>query len=172
MSIAMLPLTSRDPDMSRSLASIVSRQRVMWRLGLSVTCFALLVTLAACSDGSPTAPDAVDPSLPQPGTLLVQVSGAHVSDAAFQLEITGVRSADELTAALPGLQFHARQRGEVWRVAVFGTSPTGELLRVRVPDLRDVGRYTTRVIDVAREDGVLRDSVELAAYRGIVRLAP
>jgi hypothetical protein len=158
--------------MSRPLTSIESRQRVVRRRALSVTSFALVVTLVACSDGSPTAPDAVDPSLPQPGTLLVQVSGVHTSDAAFQLELSGLRSADELTAALPGLQFHARQRGEVWRVAVFGTSPTGELLRVRVADVSDVGRYTTRVIDVAREDGVLRDSVELAAYRGIVRLAP
>jgi len=121
-------------------------------------------SLAACAEAPVTGLAGPEVDRPVAGALLLNVSGVQPADAAFQLVLTGVGSASDLTVA-PPLQMHVRQRGDAWHVALFGTPANGALLQVRVPDVRDPARYTARVTDVARSDGVLRGGEEMGSYR-------
>ncbi len=159
--------------MSSHAVSFVAPVSARFRSARRLATLVLVAALAsACTDASPTAPDDSDPSKPQAGTLLLQLSEVQSADAAFQLEVRGVRLTEDITAASPELKLHVRQRGDVWQVAVFGTATNGDLLRLRVPDVQEVARYTIRVTDVARGDGTLRSTEELDLYRGTVRRIP
>jgi hypothetical protein len=118
----------------------------------------------ACTDAPATGPDDSSADRPQPGVLVLQLEGGQPGDAAFQLIVTGVRAAVELSAPAP-LQLHTRQRSDTVHAAVFGTPQNGVLLQMQVPDVRDLARYGALLTDVAQQDGALRSGGATAAYR-------
>ncbi len=146
--------------------------RTLPRRHCGALCFlAFLAVLTACSDVPATAPSTSDADRAQPGELVLHVSGAQPTDAAFQLELTGIRAASEVRVS-PAQRVYLRQQNDVWHLAVIGTLVDGELVRLKVPDLRDSLRYAARVLDIAQNDGTLRNGDDRATYRISVRRAP
>ncbi len=155
--------------MSSFLTHVASSTGGLTRRRLTVAL--AIAFLAACADLPATGPATPESDRAVAGTLVLHLSGIQPQDAAFQVELMGIRSTADLTVA-PPLQLQVRQRGEAFHAAVFGTPANGALLRVQVPDVRDATRYTVRVTDVARQDGALRASDALGTYRASFMRTP
>ena len=109
----------------------------------------------ACSDT--TAP-------PQPGELSLRFTSPHTTDAAAIVTLTvpaGVTIA-EVTAVDEDVAVFHRASGTTVRIAVFGPLASGALARFMVPNVRDAGRYSVQLVEVADETNALRAS--LAGY--------
>ena len=113
----------------------------------------MLVLLApACSDA--TAP-------PEPGTLVVRLTTPNAGDAAAIVTLTtpgGVTLGDVVSGSDAIALFH-RTSGSTTRIAVFGPLTTGAIVRFAVPNVRDAGRYTVKLVEVADEGNALRPAL-------------
>ena len=120
---------------------------------------AAVVALGSCGDA--TGPG--EPDVPSPGELRVHLASPAGRDGAVLLTITGPAAPTEVTGTQAGVLVHARAVGGGWTVALFGAVSAGEVLRVRVPDVRKAAAYHATVREVAGEDNALREN--LGAYR-------
>lgn len=103
---------------------------------------ALLLLLAACSDGPPTGDlSAV------PGELVInlQTSGAAVGAIRFTVKGGDVA---QVTAADPGITVFTTTSGDVVSVIAIGATLRGPLVRLRVPDVRKASSYHTAVVEM------------------------
>lgn len=98
-----------------------------------------------------------DPVRPEPGMLLVVLSGAQPGDAALLFSVQGPDSLGAITGA-PGYQVYARTMEGGFRVAVFGAVNDGEILRFAVPDVRRATLWSATLLDVADTANALRAS--------------
>ena len=120
---------------------------------------AAVVAIGSCGDA--TGPG--EPDVPTPGELRVQLASPAGRDGAVLLAITGPAAPTEVAGTQAGVLVHARAVGGGWTVALFGAVSAGEVLRLRVPDVRAAGAYQATVREVAGEDNALRE--DLGAYR-------
>ncbi len=127
----------------------------MKRIPLRTLWLALVAALfsGSCADG-PTAPR------PEPGSLIVSFTTPNVDDRAAMFTVVlppGTTTGSPVLSA-SGLEVFHRRVADTLRVAVFGAIPSGELLRIAVPDLRQVPRMTVSLLEVAAENDALRES--------------
>ena len=115
---------------------------------------ALALALVAPACGEPTAP-------PEPGELTVRLATPNTGDAAAVLTITLPSGATppEILPSSNDLTIFHRVNGSTVRVAIFGALTDGAIARFAVPDVRDVGRYTVHLVEVADESNALREQL-------------
>jgi hypothetical protein len=87
--------------------------------------------------------------LPEPGQLLVTLSGGS-SVGAVVLTVTG--SGITSPVASGGVSLYHDLSGGTLRAAVIGTSLSGEVLRITVPDVRQVASYQVSLQQTAGND--------------------
>jgi hypothetical protein len=135
------------------------------RLRRALAAATAFAAIGACGgeSGGPTGPSA-----PTPGVLVVRLAGPAAREGAVLLSIAGPDVPTEVTAAQSGVIAHARPAQGGTAVALFGAIATGELLRMRVPDVRAAAAYQATVREVAGEDNALR--ADLASY--VATVAP
>jgi hypothetical protein len=121
-----------------------------------------LAALGSC--GEATAPG--EPAGPTPGRQRVTQNTPGSREGAVRQEIPRPALPTEVESAQAGVLAHVRQAGGVSTVALFGTVAAGEVLRLRVPDVRAAASYQAAVREVAGEDNALRE--DLAPYRATV----
>lgn len=96
--------------------------------------------------------------LPEPGRVIVVLSGAQPGDAALLLSVTGPDSILGFESGA-GLTIHARPVADGLRVAAFGPIADGAVLYLTVPDTRRAPLWTATVLDVADTANAVRQSV-------------
>jgi hypothetical protein len=106
-----------------------------------------LLTVESCHD-SPTAP-------PEPGVLSLRLATPNSDDRAMRIEVTGgaVTAAE---AARGGTTLLDRPSSSGAMILLFGDVTSGEVVHLRVPDVREVGNYRASVIEVADAEHRLR----------------
>jgi hypothetical protein len=103
---------------------------------------ALLLMLAACSDGPPTGDlSAV------PGELVVRLHSSGAPLGAIRFTVTGANIA-QVTAADPGITVFTTTDDDEVSIVAIGATLEGALVRLRVPDVRKVSSYRTAVVEM------------------------
>ncbi|MGH7521084.1 MAG: hypothetical protein ACREMI_07380 [Gemmatimonadales bacterium] len=103
---------------------------------------ALLLLLAACSDGPPTGDlSAV------PGELVVTLQSSGVALGAIRFTVTGANIA-QVTAADPAITVFTTTDDDEVSIVAIGATLQGALVRLRVPDVRKVSSYRTAVVEM------------------------
>lgn len=103
---------------------------------------AFLVLLAACSDSAPT----IDPAA-LPGELVVSLRSSGPALGAVRFTISGGAIA-QVTAADPSVTIFTSTSGDDVAVVAIGRALDGALVRIRVPDVRNVSSYRTAVAEM------------------------
>jgi hypothetical protein len=101
---------------------------------------ALVILAAACGDSGPTPSGA--------GDLLVSYHASPAEAGAMVLVISG-GPVETVSAVGNQTVSFARPYPTTTRVVVIGEATTGDLLRIRVPDVSQVTSYTVRAEQVA-----------------------
>jgi hypothetical protein len=120
--------------------------RLSSRLSIGV-----LIVLVACGDRK----DPIEADRPEPGELVVSLAGLPASASGIVLALSGPVLPTEVTTIRATDILHLRNSAAEARVAVFGTSMSGNLLRFKVPDVRKMASYQTRILEAAGEDNQL-----------------
>jgi len=103
---------------------------------------ALLLLLAACSDGPPTGDlSAV------PGELVVTLRSSGAALGAIRFTLKGANIA-QVTAADPAITVFTTTDDDEVSVVAIGAKLQGALVRLRVPDVRKVSSYRTEVVEM------------------------
>jgi RecJ-like exonuclease len=103
---------------------------------------ALLLLLAACSDGPPTGDlSAV------PGEIVINLQTSGPAVGAIRFTVKGGDIA-QVTAVDPGITVFTTTSGDVVSVIAIGATLRGPLVRLRVPDVRKVSSYRTAVVEM------------------------
>lgn len=134
------------------------------RIRATLAAFAAALVIGSCADG-PTGP-----GQPVPGTLLVTWTSPNADDGAAVLKVVlpAGLSAGTATATHDGVELFQRRTADTLRIAVFGPLASGTLLTIDVADVRRVADIRASVVEVAREDDTLRET--LGGYAlGVVR---
>lgn len=120
-----------------------------------VAACAAALAIGSCADG-PTGP-----GKPVPGTLLVTWTSPNVDDGAAVLKVVlpGDLATDTATVARDGVELFQRRTADTLRIAVFGPLASGTLLTIDVADVRRVADIRASVVEVAREDDTLRETL-------------
>jgi hypothetical protein len=108
-----------------------------------VLLLASLGLLAACTDRGPTGDGAQ-----VPGELVIALRSAQADAGAIRFTITGGPIAQVAAADSSVTVFVRAQPGEPVAVVVIGDAIQGPVVRVRVPDVREVARYRTTLLEV------------------------
>lgn len=95
---------------------------------------------------------------PEPGILLVVLSGVQPGDAALLFSLEAPDSIIAVTGA-SGMSLHARRSAEGLRVAVFGSVADGVVMTLDVPDVRRAPLWTATLLEVADTANGLRASL-------------
>ena len=103
---------------------------------------ALLLLLAACSDGPPTGDlSAV------PGELVVTLRSSGAPLGAIRFTVKGANIA-QVTAADPAITVFSITDEDGVSVVAIGATIQGALVRLRVPDVRKASSYRTDVVEL------------------------
>ena len=107
---------------------------------------ALLLLLAACSDGPPTGDlSAV------PGELVVSLQSSGTPIGAIRFTVKG-GSIAQVTAADPAITVFTTSDGDEVSIVAIGPTIQGALVSLRVPDVRKASSYRTEVIELVDTD--------------------
>jgi hypothetical protein len=120
---------------------------------------ALLSIVSACGDGR----DPAEPDRPEPGELVVSVAGLPTSLSGVVLTLSGPVVPSDVAAFRAGDILHLRNSTAEARVAIFGYSLSGNLLRFKVLDTRKAASYQARILEATGEDNQLIDHGAAAA---------
>ena len=157
-SAAALPAAIAAGAVPRRPRRRTPRGRVRRRRRTGMPTVLLAATLWSCdAAGGPTAA-----IVPEPGYLAVEwTAPAGGPDAAGALvEIDGPGIGD---VRAPGLELYESEGNGPRRFVIAGDMPNGPVLQFEVPDRRQAGLYTVRVVEVAGEDHRLLDAEDYRA---------
>jgi hypothetical protein len=132
------------------------------RLTVRTACLAAWVALGACGEGGggPTTPG--QDSIPAGPADAVLSLASSAADGAILLRVTGPgMGAPAVTDSTRVLHWRLASDTELV-VVVFGILVNGELLRMEIPDGRQIERYVGTVIEVAGKTDTLR--ADLSGY--------
>ena len=107
---------------------------------------ALLLLLAACSDGPPTGDLAA-----VPGELVVTLRSSGAPLGAIRFTVKGANSA-QVTAADPARTVFTTTDDDDVSIVAIGVTIQGALVRLRVPDVRKASSYRTEVVELVDTD--------------------
>lgn len=124
---------------------------------------AFLVLLAACSDAAPTN----DPAA-VPGELVVSLRSTGPALGAVRFTVSGGAIA-QVTAADPSVTIFTSTTGGDVTVVAIGATLNGALVRLRVPDVRNVSSYRTEIAELVDTEN---HEVAAGAGYGLVVAAP